>query len=95
MHLFSQEKLARNILLGKDGTPKISDFGMSRQLAMDATAGQTKSSVGPVPVRFSNEEQLVELFLIFVAYSGWLLRRCRVNSRVRAMCGPLVVFCSK
>jgi serine/threonine protein kinase len=36
----------RNVLLSKDGTPKLSDFGMSRQLQDDE--GQTNTAIGPI-----------------------------------------------
>lgn len=49
---------ARNILL-VHGKPKISDFGMSRQLEGVSKAGQTKTTVGPV--RWMAPESLSDL----------------------------------
>eukprot|EP00029_Vermamoeba_vermiformis_P001200 TRINITY_DN1136_c0_g1_i1.p1 TRINITY_DN1136_c0_g1~~TRINITY_DN1136_c0_g1_i1.p1 ORF type:complete len:969 (-),score=158.75 TRINITY_DN1136_c0_g1_i1:37-2943(-) len=49
---------ARNILLAH-GKPKISDFGMSRQLEGLSKAGQTKTTVGPV--RWMAPESLSDL----------------------------------
>jgi predicted Ser/Thr protein kinase len=46
-NLIHRDLAARNILL-KQGEPKVSDFGMSRLLQVDATAGKTYGNIGPV-----------------------------------------------
>jgi len=39
---------ARNVLLSETNVPKLSDFGMSRQLLGEDTQQQTKTNIGPV-----------------------------------------------
>jgi serine/threonine protein kinase len=45
---------ARNILLTSSGTPKISDFGFSRQV--ENGQGKTKSKLGPI--RYMSPESI-------------------------------------
>lgn len=47
-NLIHRDLAARNILLKQQGEPKVSDFGMSRLLQVDATAGKTYGNIGPV-----------------------------------------------
>lgn len=53
-NLIHRDLAARNILLDVDETsgkitPRVSDFGMSRAVAMDMKEGYTKTTFGPIP----------------------------------------------
>ncbi len=47
-NIVHRDLAARNILLANDGTPKISDFGMSRVIVNASSVGRTKQTIGPL-----------------------------------------------
>jgi predicted Ser/Thr protein kinase len=55
-NIVHRDLAARNILLANDGTPKISDFGMSRVIKDSAASGKTKATV--IPLRWMAPENL-------------------------------------
>ncbi len=67
-NIVHRDLAARNILLANDGTPKISDFGMSRVIQDEASKGKTKTTVGPL-------RWMVRLYMNYIQLEQYSYRR--------------------